>query len=362
MSEIAILQAFEGMPDCRRGQGKRHPVSLCLALFTLAVAAGNQGFEAIGDWLKFHMRELSQLFEVDSVPSYSTIRRVLLFVDYIDYADRLSKFFGVNPEAGETVSLDGKTLRRSYMVQENNPTSEPHPAIILVTAYVVEKGLILPPKQVEFGSNEITALPELIKDLALKGVVFAFDSMNTQKKTIETIVKTGNHYIAAVKGNQPTLFDGIQAEFLPTETFSQINKGHGRTEKRTVQVGELPPFLSVDWTNALTIIRVQRERKLRNKIEREICYFISDLQESAAEFARRIRGYWGVENCVHYVRDVTFGEDRSRTRIGFLPSLWAITRNLAINLYREVGFTNMAKAQRHCGHSLKHILELFRMK
>ena len=80
-----------------------------------------------------------------------------------------------------------------------------------------------------------------------------------------------------------------------------------------MQVGELPPFLSVDWTNALTIIRVQRERKLRNKIEREICYFISDLQESAAEFARRIRGYWGVENCVHYVRDVTFGEDRSRT-------------------------------------------------
>jgi hypothetical protein len=83
MSEIAILQTFDGMPDYRRGQGKRHPVSLCLALFTLAIAAGNQGFEAIGDWLKFHKRELSQLFGVNSIPSYSTIRRVLLRVDYI---------------------------------------------------------------------------------------------------------------------------------------------------------------------------------------------------------------------------------------------------------------------------------------
>ncbi len=112
----------------------------------------------------------------------------------------------------------------------------------------------------------------------------------------------------------------------------------------------------------MTIIRVQRERKLRNKIERETCYYISDLRESAAHFARRIRGYWGVENRVHCVRDVTFGEDRSRTRTGFLPSLWAITRNLAINLYREAGFTNMAKAQRHCSYGLEHILTLFRMK
>lgn len=189
MSEIAILQAFEGMPDERRGQGKRHSLSLCLALFTLAIAAGNQGFEAIGDWLKSYSQELRQLFEVESLPSYSTIRRVLLKVDYVDYATRLSQFFGVIPEPGETVSLDGKTLKGSYIVQENNPTSEPHPAVILVTAYVVEKGLILPPLQVEFGSNEITALPELIKDLALFGMVFAFDSMNTQKKLLKPLSK-----------------------------------------------------------------------------------------------------------------------------------------------------------------------------
>jgi DDE_Tnp_1-associated len=185
MFEIAILKVFEGMPDSRRKQGTRHSLQLCLALFTLAVAAGNQGFLAMGDWLKYHEPELKELFRVKNLPSYSSIRRVLLKVNYQDYAMRLSHFFGITPEKGETISLDGKTLRGSYLVQDNNPNSEPHPAIVLVTAYVAEQGLILPPRLVDFGSNEITALPELIKNLALKGMVFAFDSLNTQKKRLK---------------------------------------------------------------------------------------------------------------------------------------------------------------------------------
>ncbi len=184
MSKIAIIQAFEGLPDYRDNQGKRHSLSLCLALFTLAVTAGNRGFLAMGDWLKCHAEELKALFEVKSLPSYRAIRRVMLDVDYEDYAARLAKFLEISPFEGETVSLDGKTLRGSYQVQNNNPHSEPHPAIILVSAYIAERGLILPPKEVDYGSNEITALPKLIKDLAVKGVVFAFDSLNTQKKRL----------------------------------------------------------------------------------------------------------------------------------------------------------------------------------
>jgi predicted transposase YbfD/YdcC len=117
-----------------------------------------------------------------------------------------------------------------------------------------------------------------------------------------------------------------------------------------------------DWPNLNIFIRVNRQRILTNTVEEETCYYISDLDESAQSLAGRIRGHWGVENRVHYVRDVTFGEDRSRIRTGFLPDLWAIARNLAINLYREAGFTNMAQAQRFCCYGLKHILDLFRMK
>jgi DDE_Tnp_1-associated len=184
MSEIAILDVFAEIPDLRRKQGTRHTLQLCLALFTLAVAAGNRGFLAIGDWLKCYGQQLKKLFGVERLPSYSTIRRTMLKLDYEDYSARLARFFEIAPLAGETIGLDGKVLRNSYLLEEDNPHCEPHPAIVLVSAYLVERGLILPPHQVEYQSNEITALPEFIKALALSGVVFAFDAINTQKNSL----------------------------------------------------------------------------------------------------------------------------------------------------------------------------------
>lgn len=116
------------------------------------------------------------------------------------------------------------------------------------------------------------------------------------------------------------------------------------------------------WSNVRTIIKVESQRQTRHKLERETRYYISDLSETACDFYQRIRGYWGVENKVHYVRDVTFGEDKSRIRTGFLPHILAIARNLAINLDRDAGFYNMAQAKRKCQFDLKHVLSLFRMK
>lgn len=184
MSQIAILDAFNDLPDVRRGQGKRHSIPLCLAIFTLAVVAGNQGFLAIGDWIDSYSEQLKQLFNVNRLPSYSTIRRVLLKVNYTDYSCKLAAFFQVTPLKGETIGLDGKVLRNSFMVEETNPDCQPHPAIMLVSAYLVERGFILRTHQVDKKTNEIKALPELIELLALEGVVFAFDAINTQKKPL----------------------------------------------------------------------------------------------------------------------------------------------------------------------------------
>ena len=181
---IEIVEAFANIPDVRQASGKRHSVALCLALFTLAVVAGNRGFLAIGDWLHSYRDALIELFQPpkDRLPSYSTIRRVLMTLDYPTYSAALAKFFGITPLSGETMAVDGKFLRGSYQLDGDNPDSPPHAAILLVTAYLVERGLILQPYQVDSKSNEITALPEFIKLLALKGVVFAFDAINTQKK------------------------------------------------------------------------------------------------------------------------------------------------------------------------------------
>lgn len=180
---IEILEAFADLPDVRHSSGKRHQMALCLALFTLAITAGNRGFLAIGDWLKSYRCELIELFHPPKqcLPSYSTIRRVLLSLDYQAYSAALALFFWVEPLPGETLAMDGKVLRGSYQLETNTPESPPHPAILLVSAYLVERGLILAPYQVESKTNEIKALPEFILQLAVKGVVFAFDAISTQK-------------------------------------------------------------------------------------------------------------------------------------------------------------------------------------
>jgi hypothetical protein len=115
MNQIALLDVFKGMPDIRRKQGRRHSLQLCLALFTIAVAAGNQGFLAIGDWLKSYSRQLKEMFAVEQLPSYSTIRRALLGIDYEEYSCRLAQFFEITPIKGETLALDGKVLGGSYL-------------------------------------------------------------------------------------------------------------------------------------------------------------------------------------------------------------------------------------------------------
>ena len=181
------------------------------------------------------------------------------------------------------------------------------------------------------------------------------------KKTIETIINSENHYLAAVKGNQPKLDQAIQARFTEHDSFDSICKGHGRIEKRKVSTAYLDSNLP-EWLSIKTVIKVESERQLRYKTEFSTRYYISDLTESAFEFYQRIRGYWGVENKVHYVRDVTQGEDKSRIRTKPLPQILAGARNLALNLYRDAGFDNMAQAQRKCQFSLKHIASLFRMK
>lgn len=183
---VAIYQAFAELPDPRRGAGRRHSQSLCLALFTLAVAAGCQGFLAIGDWIDSYRKELIELLKPEKgrLPSYSTIRRVLLNQDYRRYSECLAKFFQIQPHCGETIAVDGKVLRGSYQLETDNPHSDSHPAIMLVSAYLVERGLILEPYEVDAKTNEIKALPEFIQQLGLKGVVFAFDAISTQKKLV----------------------------------------------------------------------------------------------------------------------------------------------------------------------------------
>ncbi len=189
---------------------------------------------------------------------------------------------------------------------------------------------------------------------------------STPKKTCQQIVESQNHYLGALKGNQPGLFDEVRANFQMEDTHTELSKGHGRVEERIVSICRTLNGIR-PWAGLCTLIRVTATRsQLKGEYEivgtSETRYYISSLSETAQQFATRIRSYWGVENKVHYVRDVTQAEDASRIRVAPLPQLWAIARNLALNLYRDSGFENMAQAQRRCGFSLNRLKALFRMK
>ena len=188
---------------------------------------------------------------------------------------------------------------------------------------------------------------------------------STLKKTAQLIVDSGNEYLGALKGNQKGLLTDVKAHFKPESTVETLEKGHGRIEKRTVSICRDLSNIR-QWPGLKTLIRVESQRsEIYNDMivdTQETRYYITSLLEEVEPLAQRIRGYWGVENKVHYVRDVTQGEDASRIRTTPLIGLFVQARNLALNLYREHGFTNMAQAKRRCEQSLEVLMDVFRMK
>lgn len=179
------------------------------------------------------------------------------------------------------------------------------------------------------------------------------------------IVDRGNHYLGALKGNQSKLLEDVKTHFIAQQCHTDISQGHGRWEKRVVslctQLDNIKP-----WPGLHALIRVESERRFKigghQRQSTETPYYVASFIEPAAAIAERIRGYWGVENKVHYVRDVTQGEDASRIRMHQLPQIFAVARNFALNIFRDNGFNNMAQAQRYCQFGLDTLKRLFRMK
>lgn len=185
------------------------------------------------------------------------------------------------------------------------------------------------------------------------------------KKTVQLIIDSENDYLGALKGNQRGLLADVKENFKAEQTVTSLDKGHGRIEKRTVSICRDLSHIRA-WPGLNTLIRVDSKRSTiyDDMIvdTYETRYYITSLLEDATSLAKRIRGYWGVENKVHYVRDVTQGEDASRIRTTPLVGLFVQARNMALNLYREYGWTNMAQAKRCCEQSLDILIAVFRMK
>jgi predicted transposase YbfD/YdcC len=208
---------------------------------------------------------------------------------------------------------------------------------------------VLAQQRVESKSNEITAIPELLNLLDIKGAIITLDAMGTQREIAAQIVDQGGDYILALKGNQGTLHTQVKAFFKMAEqtqwagidvSYSECTEaGHHRIERRQVwavpisQVPDLPN--PSKWRGLATVVMVKRERRLWNKTTTEVCFYITSLAADATLLAQAIRSHWGIENSLHWILDVIFREDHSRIRTGHGPENMGLLRRLSLNLLKR---------------------------
>jgi len=373
-----LCAALAGVPDPRQRRGQRYPWPVLLTLLAAALVSGQQSLRASGQWVAEHAAELGPLVGLPPgrVPSPATLRRAVRAVDVAALEAQLTAFVATLPApppqpAGERPSLplpwtglalDGKAVRGA-----NRHGAKIH----LVGLVRHDDGHVLRQVAVAEKSNEITAAPRVLAGRDLRGTVTTVDAQLTQRALASQIRDQGGHYLMVVKANQPELLAAITTLFadppLPSASdaaasASTCDKGHGRLEVRTLErSAALNAYL--DWPAVGQVLRrrCQRVHLATGEIEEEVSYGVTSLapaEASATQLEALWRGHWTIENRVHYVRDVTWGEDAGQVRRGHAPQALAALRNGLLSLLRACGWTQIADATRHYGAYAPRAIQL----
>jgi predicted transposase YbfD/YdcC len=352
-----LIEVFAEIPDFRRHRGKRPPLPAILSLACCAMLCGYRSYSAIAEWGRNYGGRIAQaLGFTHNTPCAATLHTVFRHVD----RDALEATLGAwaegvivstpaAPSAGEAaVALDGKTLRGS--------SKQGAPGVHLLSALSHHLGLTLAQQAVDDKTNEITQVETVLRQLVLPGRVLTMDALLTQRHVAQTIVDAGGDYVMIVKNNQLQLRADIELVFtLPPagdrqESSRTVDIGHGRIEQRNITSSEALVGYS-DWPGLAQVFAVGRHviTQKTGKERAEVVYGITSLRPERATPERLldlVRGHWQIENKSHWVRDVTFDEDRSQVRCGNIPHVMAALRNTAIGLLRWAGHTNIAAACR----------------
>ncbi len=339
-----LRHLFGDLPD-PRVQGRCDHVLLdIVAVSLLAVMSGAEDWPDIEEFGKRRCDWLKTFLELPhGIPSHDTFRRVFGLLDRKQFAERLFRWTQALHEAsgGKLIAIDGKTLRRSLARKSGKV------ALHLVTAWSSENALTLGQVACEEKSNEITAIPELLKLLSLKGCTVTIDAMGCQKEIAAQIRTQKGHYVLALKGNQSGLQEDMQALFeqgintdfadLTQETYQTTERGHGRMEQRTCQAIEIPadhPQRGL-WKDLCTLAIVTSCRTKDGAEAWETRLYVTSHRPRAKPLARAIRRHWSIENTQHWTLDVTFGEDARRQQDREGAANLAAVRRLALSLLRQ---------------------------
>ena len=337
-----FVKFFSTLKDPRRTQkgNLQHNLLDIIFLVISAVVSGSDDWEHITLFGKSQLKWLKQYRKFENgIPSPDTLARVFTALDTSKLEDCFSQWAQsiCKISDGELVAIDGKRLRGSYDKTSNKA------AIHMVSAFAAGNGICLGQIATEKKSNEIYAIPELLDLLAIKGCTISIDAMGCQKDIAEKIRSLKANYILAVKNNQQGLSEQCKKLFRLTTPISvdqQTDMGHGRVELRKCTVIDDLTFLDdkEEWLDLKCIIKIESQRyhKQSEKTEQEVRYYISSCEPSAKILNHNIRRHWSVENELHWLLDVTFGEDKQRKRTGNSPENFNKILKIASGLLRKV--------------------------
>ncbi len=335
-----FIDFFKQVPDHRIERRKLHSVEEILLVTFCGVIAGCEGWDDLELFGKTKLNYLKQYLPFkNGAPSDDTLRRFFRALDPEKFEACFIQWvrsFQINLEK-KIVAIDGKTSRCSFDGEDN--------AMHMISAFASEIGIVLGQLKVDGKSNEITAIPQLLDILDVEGATVTIDSMGCQSKIVEKIIEKKANYVLGLKGNQSTLHDDVEllfqkkpakTRFISNET---IEKGHGRIEKRVCTVTEDIDWLRVEhahWKDLRSVIEIESTRDIKGKVSIEKRYYISSHHAQPDVVSNAVRQHWGVENKLHWVLDICFGDDQSRIRKGNAPRNMAVIKKTAINLLQII--------------------------
>lgn len=353
-SLVNICQIFETVPDPRRRQGRRYELAYLLTCLAAAMLANRNSTLAVAEWCRDHQDLLEQVLGPRKFycPDDSLYRKLLPRLDVPQVEAAIGAWIRATLQAeDEPIALDGKTVRGAKTEEEKAPH-----LLSFCTHYTQETLLQV---RVEEKTNEIPVALALLPFLPVAGRVYTADALHTHLPFFQRIQELKGHTILVVKGNQPTLQEHLITYFAdPDATFEQdstLDYQKGRKEIRSIKVtSALNGYLQQDWPGVAQVAQLTRTVTIKKTGETttEVVYLITTLsaaQASPARLLELVRGHWCIENRSHYVRDVTFQEDRSRLRTGHAPQIMASFRNLVITLIHRHGSSQIIATRRSLG-------------
>jgi predicted transposase YbfD/YdcC len=341
-----LTEAFEVLSDARVVGRCEHKLVEMVIIAVCAVITGAESWVEVETFGKLKAEKLKGFLELaGGIASHDTFGRVFAALDaeafQACFARWVAGVFQVNK--GQVIAIDGKTLRGSH------DRTIGKDAIHMVSAWATQAGIALGQCKVDDKSNEISAIPELLRVLDVSDCVVTIDAMGCQKSIAQTIRDEKADYVLRVKENQANLYQDIADWFayadqtafaqMNSHYYETVNKGHGRIDiRRCWAIADELAFEHIrhydGWADLRTIVRIERERRLAHKTETETAYYISSLPNDAQHLLAVTRAHWAIENSFHWVLDVTFGEDMSRIRVGNSPQNMAVLRHLALNILK----------------------------